>query len=107
MFTEQERHDIKTVGDTLCLVNQILTYTRPESWAFGRQFPEQFRTFRVAAGRLTHSKDKRVKACGRALKELDRCLSDIDRGFTPARAQRAADAGIRVVETMEVAIHGV
>ncbi|WJH30466.1 hypothetical protein N6H13_07425 [Paenibacillus sp. CC-CFT742] len=101
------QEDFDTAVETLQLITQIITYTFPQDWKFAERFPDKFREFRKAAGRLTHSKDKRIKACGRALKELDRSLSDIDRGFTPARAQRAADAGNRVVETMEVAMHGV
>jgi len=103
MFNEQERHDIKTAGDTLCLVNQILTYTRPENWAFGRQFPEHFRAFRMAAGRLARVKDRKLKEYGRSLLEFDVCLTDLDRGFTQDKSARAVKIGQRVVNAMQEA----
>jgi hypothetical protein len=103
MFTAQERHDIKTVGDTLCLVNQILTYMRPENWSFGRRFPEQFRAFRMAAGRLARVKDRNLKEYGKALLEFDVCLTELDRGFTQAKSARAVRLGKRVVDTMQEA----
>ncbi|WP_339260184.1 hypothetical protein MKZ12_09905 [Paenibacillus sp. FSL R5-0713] len=101
MFTEQERHDIKTAGDTLCLVNQILTYTRPENWSFGRQFPEHFRKFRMAAGRLARVKDRKLREYGKALLAFDVCLTELDRGFSRSRAAAAREKGQRVVDAME------
>ncbi|WP_339274475.1 hypothetical protein MKY59_25775 [Paenibacillus sp. FSL W8-0426] len=103
MFTEQERHDIKAVGETLGLVSQVLTYTMPENWRFNAQFPERFRCFRLAAGRLARSKDRKLKEYGRALIEFDVCLTELDRGFTQAKAARAARLGKRVVDTMQEA----
>jgi hypothetical protein len=103
MFTEQERHDIKAVGETLILVNQVLTYTKPDNWRFGAQFPERFREFRMAAGRLARSKNRKLKAYGRALIEFDVCLTELDRGFTQAKSARAVRLGKRVVDTMQEA----
>lgn len=103
MFTEQERHDIKTAGDTLCLVNQILTYTLPENWSFGRQFPEHFRKFRMAAGRLARVKDRKLREYGKALLEFDVCLTELDRGFTRSKAAKAMKLGQRVVDTLREA----
>ncbi|HBU80875.1 MAG TPA: hypothetical protein DEF35_04435 [Paenibacillus sp.] len=93
--------DIETVNKTLALIEQILTYISPQDWTFTARFPEQFKEFRMAAGRLSRSKNRKVKAYGRALVEYDRCLADFDKGFTQAKAAKAAKIGERVVAAMK------
>lgn len=97
--------DFETVNKTLALIEQILTYTRPQDWTFATRFPGQFKEFRLAAGRLSRSKDRKVKAYGRALLEYNRCLSDFDKGFTQAKAAKAMKIGARVVAAMKEVRH--
>ncbi|MCP1186447.1 hypothetical protein [Paenibacillus sp. 1781tsa1] len=93
--------DFKMVNKTLALIEQILTYIKPQDWTFTARFPGQFKEFRMAAGRLARSKDHKVKAYGRALVEYDRCLADFDRGFTQAKAAKTVKTGARVVAAMK------
>ncbi|MEI2284436.1 hypothetical protein [Paenibacillus polysaccharolyticus] len=93
--------DFETINATLALIEQILTYIKPQDWTFTARFPGQFKEFRTAAGRLARSKDRKVKAYGRALVEYDRCLADFDRGFTQAKAAKATKIGERVVTAMK------
>ncbi|QOS80989.1 hypothetical protein JNUCC31_09015 [Paenibacillus sp. JNUCC31] len=92
--------DLETVNKTLALIEQILTYISPQDWTFTARFPGQFRDFRMAAGRLSRSNNRKVKAYGRALVEYERCLADFDKGFTQAKAAKAAKMGERVIKAM-------
>lgn len=93
--------DFETVDRTFALIEQIVTYTLPQDWTFAARFPQQFKEFRLAAGRLARSKDRKIKAYGRALVEYGRCLADFDKGFTQAKAVKATKTGERVVAAMK------
>ncbi|GAS85650.1 hypothetical protein [Paenibacillus amylolyticus] len=93
--------DFETANKTLALIEQILTYIKPQDWTFAARFPGQFKDFRMAAGRLARSRDRKVKVYGRVLVEYDRCLADFDKGFTQAKAAKAAKIGARVVAAMK------
>lgn len=97
--------DLETVNKTLALIEQILTYIKPHDWTFTARFPGQFKEFHLAAGRLSRSKDRKIKAYGRGLLEYNRCLADFDKGFTQAKAAKAAKIGARVVATMKEVRH--